>query len=218
MHMTPIGPSGFRRLPEPLRRQMDVAAAAAWEALVEVHTGHALRFVALMAARLDFDDAVIRYLDELDVREPMASAIRSRVLVALEHAIHEDDDRPALRAYGPPSPAPAEEEGEDSPRGLGRFRPDALMRGLAKRVRETGAQDEWVRLAVARAEEGVIKAHVDNAVMVAALLEGHIPLSEAVEEYLELMRIVGGRAQSVHQRTMARLAELHLPAAGESRE
>ncbi len=211
--MTPIGPLNFRRGPEHVRRQVDVAAAAAWEALVESHTSHALRFVALMAARLDFDEALDRYLDELDVQEPMASAVRSRVLIALEHALQSDPERPSLRAYGDAAghPAGEGEAGGGGQRGLGRFRPDVLMKGLARKVRETEEIDEWVRLAVARAEEGVIRAHVDNAIIFVAVLRGHEPLHEAVDDYMELMRVSGGRAQSVHQRTMARLADLHLP-------
>lgn len=205
--MAPIGPLRFRRGPEHVRRQADVAAAAAWEALVEAHSSHALRFVALMATRLDFDEAIDRYLDELDVREPMASAIRSRVLIALEHSLQDEPGRPSLTAYE----ADNDDQRDDAERGLKRFRPDVLMKGIARKVRETGEVDEWVRLAVARAEEGVIRAHVDNAVVFVAVLRGHEPLHEAVDDYLELMRVSGGRAQSVHQRTMAKLAEHHLP-------
>ena len=202
--MTPVGPLAFRKLPESVRRQVDVATAAAWEALVEIHSSHALRFVALMSAHLDFDEAVIRYLDEMDVRDPMASAVRSRVLVALEDALVEGTDRPTLGAY-------AGDDEADEFDGLKRFRPDVLMKGIARKVREIEALDEWVRLAVARAEEGIIKAHVDNAAVFTAILGDHMPLSDAVEDYLELLRVSGARAQSVHQRAMARLAELHLP-------
>lgn len=205
--MAPIGPMNFRRGSEQVRRQVDVAAAAAWEALVEAHTGHALRFIALMAARLDFDEAIDRYLDELDVQEPMSAAVRSRVLIALEHSLRNEPGRPSLTAYGTADG----EEGGEGDRGLRRFRPDVLMKGIARKVREGGEADEWIRLAVARAEEGVIRAHVDNAVIFVAVLRGHEPLDEAVDDYLELMRVSGGRAQSVHQRTMAKLAELHLP-------
>lgn len=202
--MTPAGPFAFRRLPEAVRRQLEVASATAWEALVEVHSSHALRFVALMSAHLDFDEAVVRYLEEMDVRDPMASAVRTRVLVALEDALGREGDRPSLGVYD-------EDEDRDQFEGLKRFRPDVLMKGIARKVREIEALDEWVRLAVARAEEGIIKAHVDNAAVFSALLRDHMPLNEAVDDYLELMRVAGSRAQSVHQRAMARLAEVHLP-------
>jgi hypothetical protein len=201
--MTPVGPLSPRRLPERVRRQMDVASAAAWEALVEVHAGHALRFIALLADRMDFDDAVGRYLDELDVRDPMASATRSRVLVALEDAVQQSDDRPTL-------PRPSDDDGDDAS-GLKRFRPDRLVEGIARKVRESEELEQWIALAVARAEESVIRAHVDNAMVFAALLREHRSMSDAVEDYLEVMRVSGGRAQSVHQRTMARLADVHLP-------
>lgn len=208
--MTPIGPMNFRRGTENVRRQVDVAAAAAWEALVEAHAAHALRFVGLMSTRMDFDEALDRYLDELDVRDPMASAVRSRVLIALELALQEAPDPPISDSY-----EAAREERKDHSHGLKRFRPDVLVKGIARKVKEGGEVDEWVRLAVARAEEGVIRAHVDNAVTFVAVLRGHEPLHEAVDDYLEIMRVSGGRAQSVHQRTMAMLAEMHLPEDGE---
>ena len=207
--MTPVGPLKFKRTPEPVRRQLDVAAATAWEALVEAHSGHALRFVALMANRMDFDEAVGRYLDDMDVREPMASSVRSRVLIALEHAQLDEEDRPSLRGYGEGGSG----EGEDLD-GLKRFRPDVLMKGLARKVRASEEMEEWVGLAIARAEEGVIRTHIDNALTFAAILDGHLPVGEAVEDYIELLRITGGRAQAVYQRTMARLADRHLPRSG----
>lgn len=202
--MTPVGPLSSRRLPPSLRRQLEVAAATAWEALVEVHSGHALRFIALMSDRLDFDAAVGRYLDEMDLRDPMASAIRSRVLVAVEDALEDRDGRPTL-------PRPEAEPGEaEEGKGLRRFRPDRVVEGIARRVRAAEAVEQWVALAVARAEEGVVRAHVDNALVFAALLRDHRSLNDAVEDYLEVMRVSGGRAQSVHQRAMAKLADLHL--------
>ena len=200
----PVGPLKPRRVPEGTRRQIEIATATAWEALVEVHTSHALRFVTLLASRMPFDEAVARYLSEIDVRDPMASAIRTRVLVALEDATRDEDGRPSISG----GEAAVDAEGED---GLRRFRPDVLMKGIAKKARASGEADQWVALAIARAEEGVIKAHVDNAVLFAALLHEHHPLVEAVEDYIEAMRVSGGRAQAVFQRTMARLADLHLP-------
>ncbi len=206
--MAQIGPLRFKRTPEPVRRQIEMAAAAAWESVVNAHALHAARFVALTAHRLAFDQAVDRYLSEMDVRDPTASAVRSRVLVRLEQT----------------TPAPGTESEQAEPAGDGdnaandssvgglkRFRPDIVARGIARKVRENEAFEEWVRLAIARAEEGVLLAHIDNAVGFTAILHGHIGLDEAVEDYIDMMRITGGRAQSVYQRTMAKLADLHLP-------
>jgi hypothetical protein len=198
--MSPVGPLKFRRTPEPVRQKLERAAAAAWEAVVDTHADHAARFVTLMSERLAFDQAVNRYLAEIDIRDPMASAIRSRTVIRLA-------DLPA------PLPEGLEDE-EVARKGLKRFRPDVLAKGIARRVRESEAVEEWVRLAIARAEEGVLLTHIENAVELAGIVEGHLGLDEAVEDYIDLMRLTGGRAQSVYQRTMARLADLHLPPEG----
>jgi hypothetical protein len=202
--MASIGRLKFKRTPEPVRRRLEMAAAAAWEAVVDAHANHAAGFVALLGQRLPFDQAVERYLEEMDVRDPMASAIRSRVLTRLE----------ALPDV--PAPAPDSEAGAPAevaaPGGLKRFRPDVVAKGIARKVRATEAVEEWIRLAIARAEEGVLQAHIDNAVAFTDIVRGHLGLDEGVEDYIDLMRITGGRAQSVYQRTMARLADIHLPA------
>lgn len=205
--MSPVGPLKFKRVPEPVRRQVEVAAATAWETLVEVHAHHALRFVELMASRLAFDDAVSRYLDEMDVRDPMASSIRSRVLVALE-------DAPTPEEGAPPTGWSLRDVTADG-EGFRRFRPDRVVKGIAQRVRASEEAEQWIALAIARAEEAVIRAHIRNAAAFAALLSDQTRLDEAVEEYIDVMKISGGRAQAVFQRTMARLADEHLPEHGE---
>jgi hypothetical protein len=201
--MAPVGPLKLKRTPEPVRRKLEVAAAEAWEAVVDAHAVNAARFVGLTSHRLAFDDALDRYLSEMDVREPMTSAIRSRVLTRMEAAATIDtattghDEQPATEAAAG---------------GLKRFRPDVLAKGIARKVRETEAFEETVALAIARAEEGVLLAHIENAVGFSTIVQDHLGLDEAVEDYIDLMRITGGRAQSVYQRTMARLADLRLPA------
>lgn len=212
--MSPVGPLKLKRMPEGVRRQLDVAGATAWEALVDAHAEHALLFVTLMEARIPFDEAISRYLSEMDVRDPIASSIRSRVLVALEH---EQAERDLATLEEPPSVerenavgGPGEMVGENG-EGLRRFRPDVLMKGIARKVRATEEVEQWVALSIARAEEGIIGVHIDNALTFAATLGPEIPLAEAVEDYIDTMRIAGGRAQAVFQRTMARLADLHLP-------
>jgi hypothetical protein len=207
--MAPVGPIRFKRTPEPVRRRLEMATAGAWQAVVKTHADHATRFVALTAYRLPFDEAIDRYLSEMDLRDPMAAAVRARVLVHLEKRDSQPDPSNAVT---PPTPGDA--AGTKQPGGLKRFRPDILAKGLARKVRESEAFEEWVRLAIARAEEGALQAHIDNAVEFTTILDGHLDLDEAVEDYIDLMRITGGRAQSVFQRTMARLADIHLPPHG----
>ncbi|MBW3554230.1 MAG: hypothetical protein KY466_11995 [Gemmatimonadetes bacterium] len=207
--MSPVGRLKLKRMPETLRRQIEVASASAWEDLVEVHASQALRFVALVSMRMPFDEAVSRYLAEMDVRDPMASSIRSRVLIALEDAQVEPEEQPGPGVFDRGG-SDAEDDGD----GLRRFRPDVLMKGIARKVRATEEAEQWVALSIARAEEAVLRVHIQNAVLFADLLHEETGLSEAVEDYIELLRITGGRAQAVFQRTMARLADLHLPEDG----
>lgn len=210
------GPRTPRRLPETVRRRLEVASATAWEALVEAHTSHALQLIALLADRMPFDEAVERYLREMEVSETMAAAVRNRVLVALEDAQRPDDSRPTLQIFATTGEGRASRDGaeaEGPAEGWRRFRPDVLMRDLKERHRRHDETEGWIRLALARAEEGIIATHVDNAITFAALLEPHMPLERAVEEYNNALRLTGPRAQAVYQRAMARLAEAHLPTA-----
>lgn len=205
----PSNPLSLRRLPEAVRRRLDVASAMAWEALIEAHASNALHFIALFAGRFAFDDAVNRYLREVDATEPVAVAVRNRVMAALDETTKEEHPGPRLDM-------PAEEPGGET--GLRRFRPDVVMRGLIERHRRHDEADSWFRLATARAEEALIGTHVDNAITFAALLDGHLPPDRAVEEYLGVIGLSGARAQNVSQRTLARIAEARLPVRGERGE
>lgn len=177
----------------------------AWEALVAAHGQHALHFIALLSGRVRFDEALTRYLREMDTSTQMAAAVQTRVLVALEPVERQTSVLPPL-----PFAADAEEPLEEA-EGWRRFRPDVVMREVKERYRRNEEVERLVQLAIARAEEGIIGVHIDNAITFAALLEPYGSLGRAVEEYTNSLGLVGGRAQAVFQRTMARLAEVHLP-------
>jgi hypothetical protein len=179
----------------------------AWEALVEAHTRHALQFISLFADRMPFDESADRYLKEMGVPDTMAVGVRTRVLVALEDA----DNAEGEEIRVPLAPDVDEDDIPAGGDGWGRFRPDRFVRGVVMRSRKNEETDRWIQLAIARAEEGVMLAHIDNAITFTALLDAHMPLDRAVQEYIESMNLVGGRAQAVFQRTMARLADVHLP-------
>lgn len=200
-----------RRLPDAMRRRVEVATAMAWEALVDAHTTHALDFIALLDGRLSMQDALTRYLREMGIIEPMSTAVRTKVLVALEDA--ESAGRRVLLHEAAPLASDGVAEGEQEGEGEGwrRFTPGALVRGVRESNRSREETDRIILLATARAEEDVIGTHVDNAITFAALLESLIGLDKAVQEYIHVVGLGGPRAQAVFQRTMARLAEVHLP-------
>lgn len=186
-----------------MRHRLDVATAMAWEALIEAHVIQALEFITLFEDRLSLEDALNKYIREMDLAETMAAAVRTRVLVTLEEDVQEDSD----------TPVPIRGDGDEDAAGESwrRFRPDVVMRGVFERQRRNEEIDRLVELAIARSEEEIIKTHVDNAITFAALLEDSGSLSRGVSQYISSLNLVGGRAQAVLQRTMARLADVHLP-------
>ena len=210
-----------RRLPDSVRRRIEVATAMAWEALVDAHTAQAQDFVQLFAGRLGLEDALVRYLSEMDLDDTMATAVRTRVFVGMEQVdarsqadatlrLHDDQAAVAPRADAAQDDARNGPYG-DSDDGWRRFRPDVVMRGVLRRQRESDEHSVLAALALARAEEAIIQTHVDNAISFTALLGGYVGISRAVQHYLGAVILTGSRAHAVFQRTMARLADVHLP-------
>ncbi|MGH7507806.1 MAG: hypothetical protein ACRELX_19285 [Longimicrobiales bacterium] len=195
-----------RRLPDATRRRLEVATAMAWESLVDTHVAHAGQFVTLFADRLTLEETIARYLLEMDLGDTMAAATRTRVLVAIE-----ETTRTGAQPASVPLPERAGEPGDDVADGWRRFRPDVVVRDFMQRQRRDDELEAWIQLAIARAEEGVITTHVDNAITFAALLEEYLPIDRAVQHYLGAVNLSGSRAQAIYQRTMARLADVHLP-------
>jgi hypothetical protein len=204
----------YRRLPDTVRHRIEVAAAMAWEALVEAHAAQAREFVALFEEQMPLEESLNRYVADMDLSDTMISAVRTRVLVAIEDAqLNRSTESLAIRPETDELGAEHPDGDVDADEGSWRrFRPDVVMRGVFERQRKNEEVERLVELAVARAEEEIIKTHVDNAITFAALLDEFGPLSRGVEHYISVMNIVGGRGQAVLQRTMARLAEVHLPA------
>ena len=191
-----------------MRHRLEVATAMAWEALVDAHVEQALEFMALFADRFELEESIDRYGREMDLPDTMATAVRTRVLVTVEDQQAKRVEEPLpIRGDGE---AGADDENENE-EGWKRFRPDLVMRGVIDRQRKNEETDRLIELAIARAEEQIIKVHVDNAITFAALLEDSGSLSRGVGQYLSALNVTGGRGQSVLQRTMARLADVHLP-------
>jgi hypothetical protein len=190
------------------RRKLEVTSAMAWEALVDTHVDQAMQFVGLVAAFEPIEESLPRYLREMDLDSSMAAAIRTRVLTAVEEEppVPPADllDDPALRF-----PTEEESDEEEGDRWALLRQPQRVVRDVLRRQRRSEEFDRITQLALARAEEQTIRTHIENAIGFVALLEDE-PFERAIEVYLGAVGVSGSRAQAVFQRTMARLAEVHL--------
>jgi hypothetical protein len=197
-----------RHLGESMRRKLEVASAMAWEALVDTHVEQATQFVALLSGYLPLEEALPRYLREADIGETMATAIRTRVLMRFEE---QDGGEPHVPASTYPA-RPAARPVAASDDGWALLRQSQrVVEGVRLRQRRNEEMDRIILLALARAEEKLIRTHVENAIGFVALLQEHLTLDRSVQQYLGAVGLAGGRAQAVFQRTMAKLADVHLP-------
>jgi hypothetical protein len=201
-----------RSLPEATRRKLDVTTAMAWENLVDSHVAEATAFILRLETYIPVAETLTRYLREMDLTETMGTAVRTRVLLGFEEELEDgaapmdDGGEPGTRAGG------AEPEEEEAV--WRRFRPSAMVREVKERQKKGEEIDRLTMLLLARAEDHIMATHVENAIGFAALLDGSTPLDRAVQHYMGSVNLSGCRGQVVFQRTMARLADVHLGPTG----
>jgi hypothetical protein len=73
------------------------------------------------------------------------------------------------------------------------------------------AAERRLRLAQARAEESVIRAHVDNALMFVDTLAEDLPFDRAIDTYIRVMGIPEPLASTVATRTLVVLGQDLVP-------
>ena len=77
--------------------------------------------------------------------------------------------------------------------------------------RLTESAERKIRLAQARAEEALIRAHVDNALMFVDTLAEDMPFDRAIDNYVRVMGIPEPLASTVAQRTLVVLGSDLVP-------
>ncbi len=202
-----------RSLPEGTRRKLDVTTAMAWENLVDAHVREATAFILRLEDFIPVEETLTRYLREMDLTETMGTAVRTRVLLGLEEADapgHQAGDGSPRQAEHRNASGGAADDPEEEEAVWRRFRPSAMVREVKERQRKTEEIDRLTMLLLARSENQVLATHVENAIGFAALLDGNMPLDRAVQHYLGAVNLAGCRGQVVYQKTMARLADVHL--------
>jgi hypothetical protein len=171
-------------------RQVQVAYARAWEALVETHRAQAAAFAEALAPLVSVDEALDAYFREVPVPLGMRDAVRSGAFLRLDFS--------ALDAPAAP----------DTPRGWALLNPGTFL-GLTRRMASaTQEARRRMTLAAARALEEIAAAHKRNAMELAGVLPGSS--EEGIRHYIRTMDLPAHQAQMAYQQALAGLAEEEL--------
>jgi hypothetical protein len=190
------------RIPDALRRRVELAEAVAIEAQFSTHAEQALELVSALAPAVPFDEAIDRYIEIMDLREDDAETVRVRALSML--AAGGSADNLEMQLF--------EEPADDRPAFEWKYAtPIGAVRFVRRHLRRSAAEDLWTEMVAARAEEAVILDHLRHALDLIELLSEHLPPTEVLHDYLARLEVPAQRAHSVYQRTLARIADLELP-------
>jgi hypothetical protein len=203
------GPLSVFRVPETVRRRLEVAHATAVQALIETYARCGVHVVAMLEGHLPFDDVIDRFMEELALPGAIAVNTRMRVLVGLERREHKARDGHLEETTADARPGSPPATGE----GWRRFRPAALVRTMQRRQQRQDEIERLFQLGLAQTEEAVIQTHIENALDYVALLDEHQSEDRALEHYIDEIGLSGCRAQTVVQRSMCRLADARFPQA-----
>ena len=89
--------------------------------------------------------------------------------------------------------------------------PLGAIRFVRRQLRRNAEEDLWMELSAARAEEAIIRTHIQHALAFVEILEEHTPPPRASPLYLDQLEVPAVRARAIYQRAMARVAEVELP-------
>lgn len=187
----------LQRFPADLRRRLELAEAAAREARSETHARQAVDLVAVLRPRIPFDEAVERYIEVMSLGGDEAELVRTRALTLLDAEPVDDG---------------AEEQSHGGRRFSWRYAtPLGALRYIRRSRRRSAEEDLWMELAAARAEEALVRTHVEHALSFVDLIGAEAAPPRGISYYLMRMDVPSSRSRAVYQRATARVAEMQLP-------
>ncbi len=193
-------PFATKSLSQPARRRIELAIAVAQERLLHTHVEHALDLIHLAGPRVPFDDALEIYNRLLRLSEDEARIITTRALATLGNNGAREAPWPDRVAEGDAASEPIQNR-------------RSLLRNLRSRLR--GRVDEelrrWIEVEAARTEVALLHAHVENAIRFVGILEEELPVSEAIELYLEALGVRDSIGEVAYYLTLTRLSDRLLP-------
>ncbi len=185
-----VAPSSIstRRFPDPIRIELQVAYARAWESLTATHEIQAVAFVRNLRNRLGTEEALHRYFRDVAVPMQMQETVRARAFLALT---------PDERAH----------QGPDFTEHTAARGPQRMVEALRRRAQYVEETSLACRLAASLADEAVSLNHVMMALEVADILRPVMAVDEALVHYIRAFELSSVPAQLVFQRALARVAE-----------
>lgn len=172
----------LRRVPSSLQLRLRVREAAAWEALAEAHRSQAAEFARVLGTVLPADAALASYFRFVAVPAKIRDCVETGALLRLDL-----------------NQVPSVPE------------PEGWVAGLRHRARMQQEAERMAPLAAARAEQALIRVHVDNALAIEQFMREIMPSAEAIAWYLRTFGLAAGSASVVYQDALARVADRELP-------
>jgi hypothetical protein len=190
------GKSG-RRMNVARRRELEVAAAVAREAVTQFHVSSAISLIELAAGRVSAVRMLEIYLRMHNITGPEGELLAYSVLAALGHRASKGKASSLVV------------DGEDSVVQDN----NSLLRLLRVRLRGRVHHDlrRWVELATGAAQAGLVDIHVRHAVRFARDLADSHTVAQACDLYVEMAGVPLTLRDSVYIHLLDRLANEELP-------
>ena len=193
--MSPRKPS--RKLSVAKRRELEVQAALAREAVTQFHVNSAISMIELAAGRVSAVRMLDIYLRMHGIVGPEAELLSYSVLAALGHRASKG--APASLVVEGEEPAPQERS--------------TFLKVITHRLRGRVHHDlrRWVELATGAAQAGLLDIHVRHAIRFARELTESHSLLQTVDLYSEMAGVPPALSDTLYIFLLDRLAMEELP-------
>jgi hypothetical protein len=188
--------STSRKLSAAKSQELQVAAAVAREAVVQLHADHALELIRCAAGRVTELRMLQIYIRLLELAGPAEEVVANRVLAALGRT-HTDAEEAGVTV----DPVDTEYTGDVASEG-------SLLRTLRRRLRGRvhDALRRTVELRVGVVNAMLLQTHVAHARGIAALLADTHGVAEACRRYTELVQMPSALAGVLYVMVLDRIA------------
>lgn len=187
-----------RKLTAAKRRELEVAAAVAREAVLQLHVARAVKMIDMAGDRVSALRMVNIYLRLLSLTGPQGAIVANRVLALLGQRGHK----------GPLTTLFVEGEMDvqsEEPRSVFRTLRDRLRGRVHLELRR------WVELQSGATQVALLEIHVRHALRFVKELADTHSISEAVELYSELTGVAAAVEDALYVFVLDRLATDELP-------